>query len=95
MHGACLASTRFLVFAAGTDAELTVDTGGEPFVRDLTVLDGKRWRSVPLTGTSFRIPACVRGCRVQYRFMLREATRSNAAFAPGRDSSRSSAFAPE
>ncbi|HEY1960116.1 MAG TPA: hypothetical protein VGH28_31120 [Polyangiaceae bacterium] len=70
-------------FAAGADRELTVDTGGEPFVQDVAFLDGERWRAVAPRGTSFFVPACARGCLVRYRFLLRAAARASIARAIG------------
>lgn len=70
-------------FAPGTDELLTVDTGGEPFVRDVEVLDGAHWRAITADGTSFHVRSCEHGCRVRYRFMLREATHTPVASALG------------
>ncbi|HEX4513210.1 MAG TPA: hypothetical protein VH054_06730 [Polyangiaceae bacterium] len=70
-------------FAAGTESELTVDSGGEPFVDDVAFFDGARWRAVARKGTSFFVPACAHGCRVRYRYGLRASARASVATASG------------
>lgn len=70
-------------FASGSDAELTVDVGGEPFVRDVEVLEGDRWRAAPSDHDSWRVRACVTGCRVRYQFLLRAAARAEVAYDHG------------
>jgi len=70
-------------FASGSDTELTVDVGGEPFVRDVEVLDGDHWQAVAPDHDSWRVRACASGCRVRYQFLLRAATRPEVAYDHG------------
>ena len=61
------------------DGELSVDDGAEPFVRDVTILPVQGAVPVPLErrGDSWFAPACASlGCRIRYRFMLREAAQA-------------------
>ena len=60
----------------GLGAELALDTGMGPFVRDPEVEDGGRWRAVERRGDRLDAPACrSRPCRIRYRFALAEAAR--------------------
>jgi predicted metalloprotease with PDZ domain len=61
-------------FAKGSPEELSVDTGGEPFVRGVEVEEDGRFRPVAAKGSSWFIPQCKsRGCAVRYRFLLADA----------------------
>jgi hypothetical protein len=55
---------------------MSVDDGAEPFVRDVTILSVPG--AVPAKrGGSWFAPGCAaRGCRIRYRFMLREAAQA-------------------
>jgi hypothetical protein len=66
------------VFPAGTSGELTVEDGGEPYVRgfEASTIAGDAWTAVPPRGLSWFV-GCTRGCRVRYRYALREAGRAN------------------
>jgi hypothetical protein len=58
---------------APTDAEaLEVDDEGGPFVRDAEVAVANRWEPLPGDGHKWAAP-CHDGCRIRYRFALREA----------------------
>jgi hypothetical protein len=67
-HGDTLALEAAI--ASGSDDELTVDVGGEPFVRNVEVLDGDRWRAIAPDHDSWRVRACVSGCRIRYQFLF-------------------------
>jgi hypothetical protein len=61
-------------FAPGASAELSVDDGAEPFVRDVEVESDGHWQRVRRRDRSWTVPACARdGCRLRYRFMLADA----------------------
>jgi predicted metalloprotease with PDZ domain len=62
-------------FPPGTAAELSVDDGAEPYVRDV-VLDDGRAPLLEARGTSWLAPACSGGCRIRYRFLLEDAARA-------------------
>ncbi|TMA27646.1 MAG: hypothetical protein E6J88_08165, partial [Deltaproteobacteria bacterium] len=54
--------------------ELSVEDGAEPFVRDVLVLTADGAVPVERRGDSWFAPDCAaRGCRIRYRFALREA----------------------
>lgn len=56
------------------DGELSVDDGAEPFVRDLVILSAGGAVPIERRGDSWFAPSCAaRGCRIRYRFALREA----------------------
>jgi hypothetical protein len=59
----------------GSMGELVVRRGAERFVRDVEMLDERgAWRGVARSVDSFVEPSCTtRGCRVRYRFLLRDA----------------------
>jgi predicted metalloprotease with PDZ domain len=62
-------------FPAGSEAELSVDDGAEPFVRDVAVQRGNSWQPVSPSGTSWLVPDCSStGCRIRYRFLLADAS---------------------
>src|SRR6185295_14557540 len=58
--------TVAVTFPPGTAAELSVDDGAEPFVRDVVQDDG-RGHPVEARGTSWFAPACSGGCRTRHR----------------------------
>ena len=56
------------------DGELSVDDGAEPFVHDVVILSAGGAVPVERRGDSWFAPSCAaRGCRIRYRFALREA----------------------
>jgi hypothetical protein len=56
------------------DGELSVDDGAEPFVRDVAAFSAGGTVPIERRGDSWFAPACAaRGCRIRYRFALREA----------------------
>jgi hypothetical protein len=60
--------------APGYPVELSVDDGAEPFVRDVEVESGGRWRMVRVHNRGWNVPGCERqGCHLRYHFMLVEA----------------------
>jgi len=63
-------------FPAGSEPELTVDDGAEPFVRDVTVAQGNKWDAVAGQNGSWLVPACRSGCQIRYRFLLADATKA-------------------
>lgn len=63
-------------FPPGTSSEMVSADGGERFVRDLAVDQGGRWSLVSGTGDGFTLPGCTQGCRIRYRFLLREAAEA-------------------
>lgn len=58
---------------AGTPEILTVDDEGQRFVREPEVWDGAAWQRLTLDRKGVHAPSCVHGCRVRYRFLLRDA----------------------
>jgi hypothetical protein len=66
-------------FPPGTLDELTVEEGGEPFVRDVELQNAGHWTRVAPDGTSWMAPSCANGCRVRYRYLLRAAGRANGS----------------
>ena len=62
---------------AGSEPELTVDDGAEPFVRDAAVKRGEAWDPLVAVQGVWRAPSCqVSGCTLRYRFALAEAATS-------------------
>jgi hypothetical protein len=56
------------------DGELSVDDGAEPFVRDVVILSAGGAVPIERRGDSWFAPSCAaHGCRIRYRFALREA----------------------
>ena len=56
------------------DGELSVEDGAEPFVREVVILTADGAVPVERRGDSWFAPDCAaRGCRIRYRFALREA----------------------
>ncbi len=54
--------------------ELSVDDGAEPFVRDVALFADAGTVPIERRGNSWFAPGCAaRGCRIRYRFALREA----------------------
>ena len=67
-------------FAPGTDTELTVGEGAEPFVEDVQVADPSSsggWTSVPPKSSSWFASSCAAGCSVRYRVLLGDAARQH------------------
>lgn len=61
----------------GSPAELSVDTGAEPYVRDLEIEQDGVFQRVELQGSSWFAPACSsEGCRLRYRFLLADAANA-------------------
>ena len=59
-------------FAPMTEGTLHVDDDAAPFVRDVAYASGAEWVSVPNRGSLWAVP-CAAGCRVRYRYDLRQA----------------------
>src|SRR5262249_14919081 len=56
------------------DGELSVDDGAEPFIRDVMLLSAEGAVRLERSGDSWFAPGCAaHGCRIRYRFALREA----------------------
>lgn len=63
-------------FAPAHTDEFSVDTGAEPYVRDLEVLRGGSWQPLPLTRDAWYLAeAPRREVRLRYRFLLDAAAR--------------------
>ncbi len=65
------------VFAAGTEPWLTVEDGGEPFVRNVEIATPKGWLAIAEDDRTWRLPSCREGCRVRYQYLLQQAARAN------------------
>jgi hypothetical protein len=64
------------VLPKGTSPELSIESGAEPFLRDVTVQRGEAFERIEREGASasWFIPSCAeQGCRLRYRFLLAEA----------------------
>ncbi len=59
-------------FAPGTLGRFEIDDDVAAFVRDVEYASGGRWNVVAADGSTWVVP-CAPGCRVRYRFALREA----------------------
>jgi len=60
------------------EGELSVDDGAEPFVRDVAILSAPGTAPIEQRGNSWFAPGCAaRGCRIRYRFALREAAAAS------------------
>jgi len=60
------------------DGELSVDDGAEPFVRDVMLLSPEGAVRLERRGDSWFAPGCAtHGCRIRYRFALREAATAS------------------
>jgi len=60
-------------FPSGSFTELSVESGTEPFLREVSVLRRTGWAAVPPRETSWFIDDCAAGCQIRYRFELAEA----------------------
>jgi hypothetical protein len=58
---------------AGGGDDLSVDDDAVPFVRDVQAASGSSWVAVVANGSTWTVPCHAAGCRVRYRFALREA----------------------
>ncbi len=62
-------------FPQGSEVELGVDDGAEPFVRDVALIDGNRQEPVAPSDQAWTVPTCrAKGCRLHYRFLLSDAS---------------------
>jgi hypothetical protein len=64
-------------FPAGSTGWLELEDGGERFIRDVEVDQSGTWVSARPEST-LRLPECTKGCRLRYRFLLREAAEALA-----------------
>jgi hypothetical protein len=64
------------LFAPGGSDEMGVDDDAAPFVRDVAYAAGGSWTPAVARGPVWTVPCASRGCRVRYRFALREAART-------------------
>jgi hypothetical protein len=71
-------------FTGDTDTELTVEQGGEPFVRDVEVLGVDARRLDAKQGSWFLREPCLPTCVVRYRYALLDAARANDEVAVAR-----------
>lgn len=60
-------------FPSGSSSELSVESGTEPFLREVSVARGNGWAVVAPRETSWFIDDCAHGCQIRYRFELAEA----------------------
>jgi hypothetical protein len=60
-------------FPSGSSTELSVESGTEPFLREVSVARRAGWATVEAREASWFIDDCARGCRIRYRFELAEA----------------------
>jgi hypothetical protein len=60
-------------FPSGSSMELSVESGTEPFLRQVSVARGAGWAAVAPRETSWFIDECAHGCHIRYRFELAEA----------------------
>jgi hypothetical protein len=66
---------------AGSPAELSVDTGAEPFVQDVEIEQNGAFQPISQEGSSWHAPLCLaEGCRLRYRFLLADAADAIADF---------------
>jgi hypothetical protein len=59
-------------FAPMTGGTIGVDDAAAPFVHDVAYASGAQWTPVEGHGATWKVP-CSAGCRVRYRYALREA----------------------
>jgi hypothetical protein len=55
-----------------------VEDGGDRFLRDVEVKEGGRWVSIQHPEQSIDVAACANGCRLRYRFLVKEAAETLA-----------------
>ena len=58
---------------AGGGDDLSIDEDALPFVHDVQIASGSAWQLVERRGSTWTAPCHEVGCRVRYRFSLREA----------------------
>lgn len=63
------------VFPLGTDPELGVLDGAERYVRSVAVVGAGLTTPIEPSEGRWHIPACARGCRLKYQFLLGDAAR--------------------
>jgi hypothetical protein len=61
---------------SGTGTHLAVARDATPFVRNVEVAGARGWQPVEAAADSWPTPECANGCRVRYRFGLRDAARA-------------------
>jgi hypothetical protein len=63
-------------FPPGSTGWLRLEDDAERFLRDVEVEKAGRWVSTPRGEEGVALPECSRGCRLRYRFLLREAAEA-------------------
>lgn len=65
-------------FPPGTTGLLELEDGGERFVRDVEVDRSGTWVGAGGPESALHFPECTKGCRLRYRFLLKEAAETLA-----------------
>ncbi|HMK71773.1 MAG TPA: hypothetical protein VK454_00460 [Myxococcaceae bacterium] len=63
-------------FTEPFEGPLVLADGGERFVRDVQIESAGGWKTIAGRESGLDVPGCARGCRVRYRFLLREAAEA-------------------
>ena len=63
-------------FPPASTRTLVVEDGGEQFLRDVELEQSGHWEPVRNAEQGVVLPACANGCRVKYRFLLRQAAEA-------------------
>jgi hypothetical protein len=63
-------------FPAGSTGALVLEDGGERFLRDVEAEQHGHWVTLGRAEQGVALPECAKGCRLRYRFLLREAAEA-------------------
>jgi hypothetical protein len=63
-------------FPPKTDTKMTVAEHAEVFLVGVEVTDGPDWHEARRLGSTWDLPACSKGCRIRYRYLLADAAAS-------------------
>jgi hypothetical protein len=64
------------LFPAGSTGALELEDGGERFLRDVELEQRGRWVPLAHSGEAVALDGCAKGCRLRYRFLLRQAAEA-------------------